>query len=181
MPATDSRMIPTTKTSWDDRFLGLAAHIATWSKDPSTKCGAVLVRPDRTIASLGYNGFPRGIEDAPELYANREEKYKRVVHAEMNAMLFAREPVAGMTLYTWPCLPCCRCATCIIQMGIVRVVAPYGSRELWDRHDFELTCRMLDEALIEVCVKEMQREKVCTATADGLIDNPIWDYRSSDG
>lgn len=45
---------------WDARFLDLAVFIGDWSKDPSTKVGAVLVRPDRTIAGLGFNGFPRG-------------------------------------------------------------------------------------------------------------------------
>jgi deoxycytidylate deaminase len=36
-----------------------------WSKDPSTKVGAVIVRPDLTVASIGYNGFPRGMSDDP--------------------------------------------------------------------------------------------------------------------
>lgn len=140
-------------SDWDARFLSLAAHIATWSKDPSTKCGAVIVRPDRTIASLGYNGFPRGVEDTPHLLNNREEKYKRVVHAEVNALLFAREPVKGYALYTWPFLPCCRCAAQIIQSGIERVVAPGGSGPLWDRHDVQLSRDMMEEA--DVFVQEM--------------------------
>ena len=40
---------------WNVRFLDLARFIAAWSKDPSTKVGAVLVRPDRTIAAVGFN------------------------------------------------------------------------------------------------------------------------------
>lgn len=109
---------------WDKRFLELAKHIAQWSKDPSTRCGCVIVRPDRTIASLGYNGFPRGIEDKEEWLNNREEKYKRVIHGEMNALLNAREPLKGYTLYTYPgpC-SCERCTVHIIQAGITRVVA----------------------------------------------------------
>ena len=51
---------------WDRRFLALAEHVADWSKDPSTKTGAVIVRPDRTIASMGYNGFPRGMADTDD-------------------------------------------------------------------------------------------------------------------
>jgi dCMP deaminase len=135
---------------WDRRFLGLAAHIATWSKDPSTKCGAVIVRPDRTIASMGYNGFPRGVEDDPLLLENREEKYKRVVHAEMNALLFLREATDGLTLYTWPLPPCCRCAACLGQTSVRRVVSPRGSGPLWDRHDVSLTRQLLIAARIEL-------------------------------
>ena len=44
---------------WDQRFIALADHIGQWSKDPSTQQGAVIVRPDKTIAATGFNGFPR--------------------------------------------------------------------------------------------------------------------------
>lgn len=111
--------------NWDHRFLDLAALIASWSKDPSTKCGAVIVRPDRTVASVGFNGFPMGCDDDAEFYADRELKLARVVHAELNAILLAREDVRGYTMYTHP--PgwgpsCDRCTAHIIQAGIVRVV-----------------------------------------------------------
>jgi dCMP deaminase len=104
---------------WDKRFLELAALVGGWSKDPSTKVGAVIVRPDRTIASLGYNGFPRGVDDT---YKDREHKLLRTVHAEMNAILSAREPVNGYTLYVTPLCPCSNCAAAIIQSGIKRIV-----------------------------------------------------------
>lgn len=110
---------------WNFRMLETARLVSTWSKDPSTKCGAVVFRPDRTIASVGYNGFPRGCNDARDYYNNREEKYGRVVHAEVNAILSAREPLHGYSLATWPAgaAPSCdRCTTCIIQAGIKKVV-----------------------------------------------------------
>lgn len=116
---------------WDGRFLQMAELVASWSKDPSTKCGAVIVRPDRTVVSEGYNGFPKGCDDAEELYANRELKYSRVVHAEMNALLHAREPLHGYTMYTVPRgfgPSCDRCSAHIIQAGITRVVH-YGVEE----------------------------------------------------
>lgn len=108
---------------WDRRFLDLAESVAGWSKDPSSQVGAVIVRPDKTISSLGFNGFPRGMSDAPELYAEREIKYARVVHAEMNAILSAHEPVKGFTLYT-TLPPCDRCCVHLIQSGLSRVVWP---------------------------------------------------------
>lgn len=109
-------------STWDIRFLEMARLTASWSKDPSTKVGAVIVRPDKTIASLGFNGFPRAVRDLPELLSNREEKYKRIIHSELNAILSARERLDGYTLYLWPGLSCARCAVHIIQTGIVRVV-----------------------------------------------------------
>ena len=118
---------------WEKRFLDLAQLVSTWSKDPSTKVGAVIVRPDFTVASVGYNGFPRSMNDHPSLYADRDVKLSRIVHAEMNAILHAREPLHGYTLYTWPFLTCDRCAVHVIQSGIVRVVAPVATPELQAR------------------------------------------------
>lgn len=110
---------------WHIRFIGLAHHISSFSKDPSTQVGAVIVRPNRTISSMGYNGFPRGCDDNPKLYANREEKYKRILHAEINAILSCSDRPEGHTLYVWPpgFGPTCeRCATAVIQSGIKRVI-----------------------------------------------------------
>lgn len=112
------------KEWWDKWFLDIARHIATASKDPSTKVGAVIARPDKTIASTGYNGFPMYMPDNTAYLENRDEKYSRIVHAEMNAMLFAREPIRGYTLYTVPFMPCDRCFVHVVQAGIVRAVFP---------------------------------------------------------
>lgn len=111
-------------SKWDQRFLRLAEHIGGWSRDPSTKCGAVIVRPNRSICSTGFNGFPQGMDDRSEWYDNRDEKYIRVVHAEVNALLFSRESVSGYTLYTWPMACCPRCAVQMVQAGLRRLVFP---------------------------------------------------------
>jgi len=116
---------------WHYRFLDMAALVASWSKDPSTKCGAVIVRPDKTVASVGFNGFPKGCSDEDWLYENRELKYSRVVHAEQNALLLAGESVQGYTMYTYPKgygPSCDRCSAHVIQAGITRIVH-YGVDE----------------------------------------------------
>lgn len=107
---------------WDRRMMCLANHVATWSKDPSTQVGAVITDPNHRVLSLGFNGFPAGVADTD--LDDRNHKIARVVHAELNALLFARGPVVGATLYVWPMPPCSRCAGPIIQAGIARVVAP---------------------------------------------------------
>lgn len=106
------------------RFLRLAREVASWSKDPSTKVGAIIVRPDMTVASLGYNGFPRGFPDDPALYGNRDTKYRYVVHAEANAIATHREQsLKGCTLYTWPLPTCADCCKLAIQAGVTRFVS----------------------------------------------------------
>jgi dCMP deaminase len=118
--------------TWDRRFIDLARHIAGWSKDPSTQVGAVIAL-DRRVISIGYNGFPRGIQDSHERLHARPQKYTLTVHAELNALLNASARPRGATLYTWPLSPCQACALQIIQAGIARVVAPYADESLWER------------------------------------------------
>jgi dCMP deaminase len=122
---------------WDKRFLDLALFISGWSKDPSTRCGAVITRGNRII-SLGFNGFPSGVHDDGRL-EDRETKYKMVLHAEDNALLFAKQDLTGCTIYTQPFPPCSRCAGKIIQSGITKVIAPTESPELWNRWRDDLT------------------------------------------
>lgn len=138
-------------SDWDARLLALASHVAQWSKDPSTKVGAVVVRPDRTVASMGYNGFPRGVDDDPARYADRPTKYRLVCHAEANAIVSAREPLAGCSIYVSPFPPCAECAKLVIQSGIRRVVAPVSDVERW-RESFETSALMFRESGVEVCL-----------------------------
>lgn len=112
--------------SWDQRFLHLAKHISTWSKDPSTQVGAVAIR-DRRILATGYNGFPRGVEDSEDRLQDREQKLLRTVHAEGNIVAQAGlhgVSLSGASIYIWPFLPCSSCCTLLIQAGVSRIVVP---------------------------------------------------------
>lgn len=73
------------------------------------------------------------MDDDPALYANREEKYKRIIHGEINAINFACEPLFGYCLFTWPFLPCSVCADKIKDTGIIHVVAPKPSKDILSR------------------------------------------------
>lgn len=134
---------------WDQRFLDLAKHIAGWSKDPSTKVGAVIVDDLRRVVAHGYNGFPRGVDDSPERYADRPTKYAHVVHAELNAILNARGSVEDCTVYITH-QPCAECAKAIIQAGIYRVVvSPASGIDRWADSQM-VAWAMLEEAGVEV-------------------------------
>lgn len=117
---------------WDRRFIDLAQLVSTWSKDPSTKIGVVLVDKERRVLGLGYNGFPRGVEDTAERLNDRPTKYKLVVHAEVNAILNCTHRPEGATLYMWPGgPPCNECAKAVIQAGIKRMVSARFKPERW--------------------------------------------------
>ena len=134
---------------WDERFIDLAKLVGSWSKDPSTQVGAVIVDDKKRIISVGYNGFPRGVEDSEKRLVDREQKYAIIVHAEMNALAFARGSVEGCTLYTWPFQPCSRCAGFIIQSGIKRVVTIEHSSERWNTN-FNLSKELFSESGVKL-------------------------------
>ncbi len=137
-------------SEWDAFYLRICAVVASKSKDPSTKVGACIVRPDMTMASFGYNGFPRGVVDSAQRYADKAEKYPRVVHAELNAILNARSSVHGCTLYVSPLYPCATCAGAIIQAGIKEVVYSMpGIRPDW-ASSFACAESMFSEAGVKV-------------------------------
>lgn len=131
--------------------IGMAEHVAKLSKDPSTKVGAVIFDPKRRIVSAGYNGFARGVEDTAERLENRDVKYRLVLHAEKNAILFATAPLDGCTIVvTHPC--CAQCAAQVIQAGIKTVVWPVPDEAFamrW-KDDLALTMAQFNEAGVEV-------------------------------
>jgi len=142
-------------STWDKRFIRLAEHVSEWSKDPSTKVGAVIVDGDKRILSTGYNGFPAKIEDHQEDYQDRDTKLKKVVHAESNAIIFSQRSLKDCTMYLWPFMPCSNCAGQIIQSGISRVVSPINSNPKW-QESFKITQDMFEEAGIELDLYGME-------------------------
>jgi dCMP deaminase len=110
---------------WDMYFLKLATLSSTMSKDPSTKVGASIRGPDKSVISVGFNGFPTEMYDDPLILNNRVEKYKYVIHAEDNAIRFALNNRIGLlkdcTIYTtFP--PCINCYKIIRSAGIKQIV-----------------------------------------------------------
>lgn len=131
---------------WNRRFIELAKLVATWSKDPSSQVGAVIVDEHRRIVSTGYNGFAVGVNDLPERLNNRDVKYKIILHAEENAIMFARRDLTGCSLYVTNLPPCAHCASLIVQSGIKNVYAVCD--EVPDRwkDSYKLTCQVFKEA-----------------------------------
>ncbi len=109
---------------WDERWLCMAELVASWSKDMSRKVGAVIVDDRKVVLSIGYNGFPRGVDDTIEHRHKKGLKYQYTAHAEANAIANAAANgtrLLGSTIYiTLP--PCADCARLIIQSGISKVV-----------------------------------------------------------
>ncbi len=103
--------------NWDEYAMSIAEAVAQKSKDPWHKVGAVILREDNSIASVGYNGFPQGV---PEDWNNRDKRRLLVIHAEQNALRYLK-PGEGKTLYS-TLLPCNDCLKSIAAYQIKRVL-----------------------------------------------------------
>lgn len=137
---------------WDKRFLDAAELIASWSKDRSTKIGAVVVGDKREIRAIGYNGFPRGVNDDVENRHERPAKYLYAEHAERNAIYnacYAGTSLDGCTMYVTH-MPCADCARAIIQSGIKRVVISSKNklRSNWE-DSTKVALEMMDETNVK--------------------------------
>jgi dCMP deaminase len=136
---------------WDVKFLELCEHIACWSKESGKKVGAVIVGPWNEIRSTGFNGFPRGIDDADLSRHDRDTgaKYLWSSHAERNAIFNAARvgiPLFGCGMYS-NYFPCIECAKAIIQTGISRLVTrpPDLSDPKWGS-EFEFSKMLFNES-----------------------------------
>ena len=171
MPAKrQTKKAPSRKTrkkvsKWDVRFLRLAHEVSKWSKDRSTRVGAVIVQADRTPGPYGYNGFPRHIDDGLKKRHKRPIKYDWTEHAERNAIYNAARigmALGGCIMYATH-LPCVNCARAIIQVGISKVVVDEGSHsdtgfaKRWGREE-KITIEMLKEADVELALIQVPAE-----------------------
>jgi dCMP deaminase len=130
---------------WAKRFLRLAYEVAGWSKDTSTKVGAIAVGKARQLVAEGYNGLPRGVRDLPERFV-RPDKYAYTVHAEANLVAHAaRSVLEGSTVYCTH-LCCAQCAGLLINAGVARIVYDSNTFTNMDPKLFEIAQTMFREA-----------------------------------
>ena len=138
-------------TKWDERFFKIALEAASWSKDPKTKVGAVLVSPDKREVSWGFNGFPKKLKDDRRLTSKSKNCF--TVHAELNAILNAKKDLIGWTLYVTK-FPCHNCALAISQAGIARLVCPpIDTNSKWKDSNLQ-ALQIFEESNIDVFVKK---------------------------
>lgn len=142
---------------WSGRLLRMAKNIATWSKDDSTRVGAVITTEHGEPLSWGFNGMPMGIDDSVPERSERPLKYKWYAHAEQNAIDLAKSNLNGSIMFV-TFSPCSSCARSIIQNKIKTVVidsehAPEKMPERW-KEDMSMAIDMLKEAGIEIIIAD---------------------------
>lgn len=128
----------------------MAHVISERSKDPSTQGGSVVVNDENIIIGLGYNGWPRGINDDDLPWGRKgsflDTKYAYVVHSEENAIYNSNAQTKGCRIYS-TLFPCNECVKTIIQNGIKEII--FESDKYHDEDIWKAARKMLDLAGIK--------------------------------
>jgi dCMP deaminase len=133
-----------TRLTWDQYALNIAHAAASRSEDPFHQVGVALLRHDHTVAAVGYNGAPSGVDID---WSDRDSRRASVIHAEANALRYVR-PGEVMTLAS-TMMPCANCVLLMSSYGIHRVV-----------YSGELDPQVYDKALILDLARECRIEIV---------------------
>jgi dCMP deaminase len=108
------------RPEWIDYFLGLAKVVSQRSHDIHTQHGCVITDRYNRILSVGYNGFPRNLDDTL-LPVTRPDKYPWMIHAERNALSnCVVRPDNGIAYVTGQ--SCNDCIMALWQEGVTKVV-----------------------------------------------------------
>jgi len=119
------------RMSWERYALELAKVAACRSEDPYLQVGCSVLRHDKSVAALGYNGAPPNIEIK---WDNRDERRRRVVHAEVNALRYVKPHECSLLACTH--LPCNDCLKSVAAYGIATIV--FGDIYHYDSSSLEL-------------------------------------------
>ena len=136
---------------WNSYFIKLANLIAAKSPDPSTKIGAVIVDSNKRIVSTGYNGPIQGIDDN-QVPLTRPEKYDYIIHAETNAVIFAKQDLSDCRIYING-FPCSTCTKLILQSGISHICYGNVQANMCDKKDGDIVKKLCE-------LKHVKLEKI---------------------
>jgi len=139
----NSTLLFVPRLSWEEYALSLANTASKRSEDPFVKVGACALRFDKSVAGLGYNGAPRGVEID---WSNRDERRKRVVHAEINCLAYCKP--SEVEIFAVTLLPCSSCMKTIASYNIKKVIFS----DIYQQDDFAI--QLAKEFGIELLQKQ---------------------------
>ncbi len=131
-------------------YMDIAEAVSQRSHDAETKVGSLLVNnANGAIIATGFNGFARKVDDS-KLPTTRPEKYRFIVHSEMNLIANCAKNGISMDNCTLYCTltPCESCMRMLWQCGITDVIA----RERY--RDFDKVLNMEDIGVLEETTPE---------------------------
>jgi len=111
------------RPSWPEYAMTLAVAASLRSEDPYQRVGACILRHDNSVAALGYNGAPPGVEID---WSDRDARRERVSHAEASALRYIRPGEGRIIAVTLrPCKDC------------IKNIALYGIKEVYYIQEYD--------------------------------------------
>mgnify|MGYP006420646733 CR=1 FL=1 len=140
---------------WIDRFLSLATDISGWSKDPSTKVGAVLINKNKKIIGAGYNGLSSQYDDKTEkeILNDRDKKISRIIHAEENCLINTDRNISPDDVMFITHQPCVKCVNMLSQKGVRNVIYLYNE-DIAKRFNYQDTIDELNRLKFSYAMKK---------------------------
>jgi len=118
------------RLSWEEYALELAIIASRRSEDPYEQVGSCVLRHAHSVAGLGYNGAPKDVNID---WSNRDQRRARVIHAEVNALRYARP--GECYLLACNLLPCNDCLKLAAAYGVEKIIF----KKFYDRDDSSLS------------------------------------------
>lgn len=154
------------------KYFKLASYFGQqFSKDPSTKVGALFLAPGSfQVLSMGYNGFCRGIDDTKNSRWERPAKYLYVCHSEQNGIYNAcrrgtslEKSIAVVTLF-----PCSDCAKALIQVGVETLISikPDFTEKRWGAQ-FKVSMEMFEEVGMKLILLD-EEDLLCLSRSQSM-------------
>lgn len=103
----------------DENFMHIAEVVSERATCPRASIGAVIVSAENRILSTGYNGAPPGEPHCTDVGCDVVDGHcQRAIHAEVNAVVFARGSLAGSRIYVYGRGVCRECAKVLKAAGV---------------------------------------------------------------
>lgn len=144
------------RLSKHEYFFEIAKTVRLRSPDLKTQVGAVLVDTKDRIIGTGFNGPPAGYEDKSldwlDERGERKWVYDRVVHAEMNAILYSGARYDDRAKLYVTLSPCKDCIKLLAAAGIktIHFIERYK--------DYDIVLGLAQEFGIKLIQHEVQRD-----------------------
>jgi dCMP deaminase len=101
------------RPTWEQYAMMLAEVASSRSEDPFLKVGCCLLREDKSVLGLGFNGLPSGFNMD---LSDRDLRRPYMIHAELNALRYARPEEVYLLAVTH-----CPCPDCVRQIAAYRI------------------------------------------------------------
>lgn len=109
------------RISFEDLAVEFAISAAKRSEDPYKQVGVSVLNKEGRLLSIGYNGLQPKQKLVKNIWQDREERRKYIIHAEANALACINR-YDNPYLLASTLLPCSSCAINIASHGIKKVL-----------------------------------------------------------